>query len=248
MLSRRLVESIVHQLSAAFHDLGGNLSFVVEDLAQQITDATSIASVSEPTFVVMVEARLAGALDRDRAAHPLGHDRPDCRPDRRPRGGQRRRPGRLRNRCRARRGTGHDPRRGRLARPARRRRPVARARQRDQARRARPQTASRCLPRTSGSPVPNPAPTVFAVRSKWSRTRRTNNGQRRQPARSPHAPRRFDRRGGRTRARDVRPRRGRARRCVGHRPKARTRLRTCPPAGSPPRFATSTASPAPTCS
>lgn len=58
VLSRRLVESIVYQLSAAFHDIGGNLSFSVEDLAQQ-TDATSIASVSEPTFVVMVEARLA---------------------------------------------------------------------------------------------------------------------------------------------------------------------------------------------
>jgi flagellar motor switch protein FliM len=58
MLSRRLVEAIVHQLSAAFHDLGGNLSFVVEDVAQQ-TDATSIASVSEPTFVVMIEARLS---------------------------------------------------------------------------------------------------------------------------------------------------------------------------------------------
>ena len=57
MLSRRLVESMVHQLSSAFHDLG-DLSFTVEDLAQQ-TDATSIASVSEPTFVVMVEARLA---------------------------------------------------------------------------------------------------------------------------------------------------------------------------------------------
>lgn len=58
MLSRRLVDSIVHQLSAAFHDIGGDLSFSVEDIAQQ-TDATSIASVSEPTFVVMVEARLA---------------------------------------------------------------------------------------------------------------------------------------------------------------------------------------------
>jgi flagellar motor switch protein FliM len=58
MLSRRLVDSIVHQLSAAFHDLGGNLSFTVEDIAQQ-TDATSIASVSEPTFVVMIEARIA---------------------------------------------------------------------------------------------------------------------------------------------------------------------------------------------
>jgi flagellar motor switch protein FliM len=57
-LSRRLVESMVNQLSAAFHELSGDLSFRVEDIAQQ-TDATSIASVSEPTFVVMVEARLA---------------------------------------------------------------------------------------------------------------------------------------------------------------------------------------------
>jgi flagellar motor switch protein FliM len=57
-LSRRLVDTIVHQLSAAFHELGGDLSFRVEDIAQQ-TDATSIASVSEPTFVVMVEARIA---------------------------------------------------------------------------------------------------------------------------------------------------------------------------------------------
>lgn len=59
MLCRRLVESLVHQLSAAFHDIGGSLSFVVEDIAQQ-TDATSIASVSEPTYVVMIESRLAG--------------------------------------------------------------------------------------------------------------------------------------------------------------------------------------------
>jgi len=57
-LSRRLVDSIVNQLSAAFHELGGDLSFRVEEIAQQ-TDATSIASVSEPTFVVMVEARIA---------------------------------------------------------------------------------------------------------------------------------------------------------------------------------------------
>jgi flagellar motor switch protein FliM len=58
MLSRRLVESIVYQMSAAWHDIGGSIDFVVEDIAQQ-ADATSIASVSEPTFVVMVEARLA---------------------------------------------------------------------------------------------------------------------------------------------------------------------------------------------
>jgi flagellar motor switch protein FliM len=56
MLSRRLVESITHQLSLAWHDLG-NLSFSVEDIDQQ-SDAGSIASVSEPTFVIMIEARM----------------------------------------------------------------------------------------------------------------------------------------------------------------------------------------------
>lgn len=58
MLSHRLVESITHQLSVAWHDLGGNLTFTVEDLAQQ-ADTTSIASVSEPTYVIMLEVRLA---------------------------------------------------------------------------------------------------------------------------------------------------------------------------------------------
>jgi flagellar motor switch protein FliM len=56
MLSRRLVDSIVHQLSLAWHDLG-SISFSVEDIDQQ-SDAASIASVSEPTFVIMLEARM----------------------------------------------------------------------------------------------------------------------------------------------------------------------------------------------
>lgn len=56
MLSRRLIESIVHQLSLAWHDLGG-ISFSVEDIDQQ-SDAGAIASVSEPTFALMLETRM----------------------------------------------------------------------------------------------------------------------------------------------------------------------------------------------
>jgi flagellar motor switch protein FliM len=55
-LSRRLLESITNPLSAAFADLGG-LTFDIVDLDFQ-TDATSIASVSEPTYVVMAEIRM----------------------------------------------------------------------------------------------------------------------------------------------------------------------------------------------
>ena len=55
-LSRRLIESIVNQLSLVFHDLGG-LSFAVEDIDQH-NDASTIASVSEPTFVIIIEVRM----------------------------------------------------------------------------------------------------------------------------------------------------------------------------------------------
>lgn len=57
-LSRRLVQSVVNQLTLAFQDLGG-LAFSVEEV-EQSTDVASIASVSEPTFVVVLEARLNG--------------------------------------------------------------------------------------------------------------------------------------------------------------------------------------------
>jgi flagellar motor switch protein FliM len=55
-LSRRLVESIVNQLSLVFHELGG-LSFAIEDIDLH-SDASTIASVSEPTFVIMFEVRM----------------------------------------------------------------------------------------------------------------------------------------------------------------------------------------------
>ena len=58
MLSRRIVDSIVYQLAASWHDLAGDISLSVEDIDEQ-ADSTSIASVSEPTFIVMIEARMA---------------------------------------------------------------------------------------------------------------------------------------------------------------------------------------------
>jgi flagellar motor switch protein FliM len=77
-LSRRIVDLIVHQLSAAWHDLTGSIDFVVEELEEQ-TDATSITSVSEPTFVVMIEARMSaqstaiGLLIPWSAVDPIAH-------------------------------------------------------------------------------------------------------------------------------------------------------------------------------
>lgn len=55
-LSRRLLEAIVNQLSIVWQDLGG-LSFSIEEIDLH-NDASTIASVSEPTFVVMIECRM----------------------------------------------------------------------------------------------------------------------------------------------------------------------------------------------
>jgi flagellar motor switch protein FliM len=55
-LSRRLLESIVNQLSLVWHELGG-VGFAIEDIDLH-NDASRIASVSEPTYVVMIEARM----------------------------------------------------------------------------------------------------------------------------------------------------------------------------------------------
>jgi flagellar motor switch protein FliM len=55
-LTRRLMDSVVAQLSAAFADVG-SLRFAIEQIEMQ-TDAASVSSVSEPTFVVMIEVRM----------------------------------------------------------------------------------------------------------------------------------------------------------------------------------------------
>ena len=55
-LTRRLVDSMVHQLSLVWQDLG-NISLSPSEIDLH-NDASQIASVSEPTFVVQIEARI----------------------------------------------------------------------------------------------------------------------------------------------------------------------------------------------
>jgi flagellar motor switch protein FliM len=55
-LTRRFMESVVNNLSIVFQDLGGvGLSIAELDLQH---DASQVAVVSEPTFVVMIECRM----------------------------------------------------------------------------------------------------------------------------------------------------------------------------------------------
>lgn len=56
MLTQRLVESMVHQLSLVWHDLAGISLSIVE--IETYNDASQIAAVSEPTLVVMIESRI----------------------------------------------------------------------------------------------------------------------------------------------------------------------------------------------
>ncbi len=55
-LCRRLMDKLVNQLSPVWHDLGG-VTVAIEEVDLH-NDASTIASVSEPTFVVMIEARM----------------------------------------------------------------------------------------------------------------------------------------------------------------------------------------------
>jgi flagellar motor switch protein FliM len=56
MLTQRLVESMVHQLSLIWHDLAGVTLSIVE--IETFNDASQIAAVSEPTLVVVIETRI----------------------------------------------------------------------------------------------------------------------------------------------------------------------------------------------
>jgi flagellar motor switch protein FliM len=56
MLTRRLIESMVHQLSLVWQDLAGIGLSIIE--IETYNDASQIAAVSEPTLVVMVEGRV----------------------------------------------------------------------------------------------------------------------------------------------------------------------------------------------
>ncbi len=55
-LTQRLFESIVHQLSLVWQDLAGISLSIVE--IETHNDASQIAAVSEPTYVVVVESRI----------------------------------------------------------------------------------------------------------------------------------------------------------------------------------------------
>lgn len=55
-LTRRLLDSIVQQLSVVWHELAG-LSLSVEEIEEQ-NESNQLVSVSEPTFVVTMESRI----------------------------------------------------------------------------------------------------------------------------------------------------------------------------------------------
>jgi flagellar motor switch protein FliM len=55
-LTRRLLESIAGQLSLVWQELGG-LSFAIDEIEFH-TDSSQVASVSEPTYVVVIESRV----------------------------------------------------------------------------------------------------------------------------------------------------------------------------------------------
>ncbi|HTU84977.1 MAG TPA: FliM/FliN family flagellar motor switch protein [Solirubrobacteraceae bacterium] len=56
MLTQRLIESMIHQLSVVWHDLAGVTLSLVE--IETFNDASQIAAVSEPTLVVVIESRI----------------------------------------------------------------------------------------------------------------------------------------------------------------------------------------------
>ncbi|HET8977526.1 MAG TPA: FliM/FliN family flagellar motor switch protein [Solirubrobacteraceae bacterium] len=55
-LTRRLFESLINPLSLVWHELGG-VTLSAGDI--EVHDASQVASVSEPTFTILLEARIA---------------------------------------------------------------------------------------------------------------------------------------------------------------------------------------------
>ena len=56
MLTQRLIESMVHQMSLVWHDLAGITLSIID--IESFNDASQIAAVSEPTLVVVIESRV----------------------------------------------------------------------------------------------------------------------------------------------------------------------------------------------
>ena len=55
-LTRRVFDSLISQLSGVWHELGG-ITFAIDEIDVH-ADSSQIASVSEPTYVMVIEARL----------------------------------------------------------------------------------------------------------------------------------------------------------------------------------------------
>lgn len=56
LLTQRLIEAMIHQLSLVWHDLAGVTLSIVE--IETFNDASQIAPVSEPTLVIVIESRI----------------------------------------------------------------------------------------------------------------------------------------------------------------------------------------------
>ena len=56
ILTQRLIEAMVHQLSQVWHELAGVTFSIVE--IETFNDASQIAPVSEPTMVIVIESRI----------------------------------------------------------------------------------------------------------------------------------------------------------------------------------------------
>ncbi len=56
ILTQRVIEAMVHQLSLVWHDLAG-LTLTIAEI-ETFNDASQIAPVSEPTLVIVIESRL----------------------------------------------------------------------------------------------------------------------------------------------------------------------------------------------
>jgi flagellar motor switch protein FliM len=57
VLARRLFESIVHQLSSVWQELAG-VTLAVEEIDEEQNESSQLFSVSEPTYMVVIESRI----------------------------------------------------------------------------------------------------------------------------------------------------------------------------------------------
>ena len=205
-LTHRLFDSIVNQLSLVWQDLAG-LSLVSREIELH-NDSGQVASVSEPTLVVVIESRInklssmIALLIPWIAIEPVASASPARElADAAGRHGDVRDPdgdvARSRSRCaqRSPRSSSRSARSSRSPRAA------------SCTSAARPSRASRCSPRTSGSATACPAPTAPGARSRSGASRggrreRQQSGD--HPRRGADAARGLDRRGGRAGARHVR--------------------------------------------